>query len=124
MILTTNPAPRAQVAAAPTRPSVTTAEDYWWQAAVLAAWSGADVVGVETSSTVRAVGPDDLVTVVEIVMTVRTTHDARTLAALLEPTAPHDPDTAWQAWTGWVSALSAERPVLVTVTAPTTYPEA
>jgi len=128
MIPIIDPAPGAvsgaQVAAAPRRPAVTTVEDHQWEAAVLAAWSGADVVGVETRSTVRVFGPD-VVMVVEVVMTVRTTHDARILAALLDlPAALPDPDVAWQTWTGWVSALSAERPVLVTVTAPTTHPEA
>ena len=128
MIPIIDPAPGAvsgaQVAATPSRPAVTTVEDHQWEAAVLAAWSSADVVGVETSSTVRVVGPD-VVMVVEIVMTVRTTHDARTLAALLDlPAALPDPDVAWQTWTGWVSKLSTERPVLVTVTAPTTHPDA
>ncbi|MFJ3408317.1 hypothetical protein [Promicromonospora sp. NPDC090134] len=128
MIPIIDPAPStvsgAQVEATPSRPDVTTAEDHQWEAAVLAAWSGADVVGVETCDAVRAVGLD-VVRVVEVVMTVRTTHDARTLAALLDlPAALPDPDVAWQTWTGWVSKLSAARPVLVTVTAPTTRPEA
>ena len=128
MIPIIDPAPSpvsgAHVAATPSRPDVTTAEDHQWEAAVLAAWSSADVVGVETCDAVRAVGLD-VVRVVEVVMTVRTTHHARTLAALLDlPAALPDPEITWQTRTGWVSALSTERPVLVTVTAPTTHPEA
>ncbi|PUB32594.1 hypothetical protein C8K30_1011120 [Promicromonospora sp. AC04] len=118
------PVPEAQVAARPGCQAITTVEDYRWEAAVMAAWCGVDVVGVETRSAVCVVGPD-VVMVVEIFMTVRTSHDARTLAALLDlPAALPDPDIAWQTWTGWVSKLSTERPVLVTVTAPTTHPEA
>ncbi len=59
----------------------------------------------------------------EIIMTVRTTHDARRSAVLLDlPATLPDRDVAWQTWTGWVSTMSAERPVLVTVTAPITEP--
>ncbi len=126
MIPITDPAPGAvsgaQVATL-SRPAVMTVEDYQWDAAVLAVRSGADVIGIETRDTIRTVG-HDAVTVVEIVMTARTTHDARTLATALDlPATLPDPDIAWQTWTGWVSRLSTERPVLVTVTTPTTHPE-
>lgn len=95
-----------------------------WEKAVLAHWCGVQVLDIHVEHTFRAFGRQ-AVAVIEIVLTVRTTHDAQTMAVLLDlPAAPSDPAVAWQSWTGWVSALSARRPVLVTVTTPTTHREA
>lgn len=100
-------------------PTVAAASEYGWERAVIAHWCGVEVLDIDVETTVRAIGPDT-VTVIEIILTVGTTPDAQTLAVLLDlPAVPHDPAVAWRIWTGWVSALSAQRPVLVTVTAPT-----
>lgn len=101
-----------------------TSGGYEWEKAVLAHWCGVQVLEIHVEPTFRAF-PREAVAVIEIVLTVRTTHDARTMAVLLDlPAAPSDPAVAWRSWTGWVSALSAHRPVLVTVTAPTPHREA
>ncbi|MFC8796974.1 hypothetical protein ACFT2C_04530 [Promicromonospora sp. NPDC057138] len=85
---------------------------------------GVNVLDVDVKTAVRAVGPD-VVAVTEIMLTVGSTRDAWALAVLLDlPAAPSDPAVAWRTWAGWVSALSTQRPVLVTVTAPTTDWEA
>lgn len=105
-------------------PAAAAGPEYRWERAVIAHWCGVQVLDIDVETTVRAIGPDT-VTVIEITLTVGTTPDAQTLAVLLDlPTAPHDPAVAWRIWTGWVSALSAQRPLLVTVTTPTTSREA
>jgi hypothetical protein len=98
--------------------------DYGWEKAVIAHWCGVQLLDVHAWLASRTIG-QHVVAVVEIVLTVGATREAQTLAVLLDlPAIPSDPAVAWQTWTGWVSALSAQRPVLVTVTAPTTHREA
>jgi hypothetical protein len=102
----------------------TAVQDYRWEKAVITHWCGVNVLDVDVLNTIRAVGPDT-VAVTEIILTVSTTRDAQALAVLLDlPPLPSDPAVAWRTWTGWVSALSAQQPVLVTVTAPAADQEA
>ncbi|MFI8528275.1 hypothetical protein ACIGB8_27710 [Promicromonospora sukumoe] len=101
-----------------------TSRGHEWEKAVIAHWCGVHVLGIDAKHTARTCGPD-IVAIIEIVLTVGTTRDAHALAVLLDLLGvPTDPAVPWEAWTGWVSSLSAERPVLVTVTAPTTHREA
>ena len=117
-VITTAPRIPARIPAAAAGP------EYRWERAVIAHWCGVEVLDIDVENTVRAIRPDT-VTVIEIIFTVGTTPDAQTLAVVLDlPAVPSDPAVAWRTWTGLVSALSSQRPVLVTVTAPTTNREA
>ncbi|MFC8797125.1 hypothetical protein ACFT2C_05295 [Promicromonospora sp. NPDC057138] len=98
--------------------------DFGWEKAVISHWCGVQILDIDVGNTVRAFGPNT-VAIIEIILTAGTTRDAQALAGLLDlPPTPSDPAVAWQSWTGWVSALSAQQPVLVTVTAPTSHQEA
>ncbi|WP_423464258.1 hypothetical protein ACO229_06790 [Promicromonospora sp. MS192] len=82
------------------------------------------ILQIDARNTVRSRGLKT-VTVTEITLTASTTTHAQILAALLDlPLVPPDPDVAWRSWSGRVPDLSAQQPVLVTVTAPTPLGEA
>ena len=105
-------------------PATAAGPEYRWERAVIAHWCGVDVLDIDVENTVRAIGPDT-VTVIEVILTMGTTRDAQALAVLLDLLAvPSDPAVAWRTWTGCFSDLTAQQPVLVTVTAPTTHLEA
>ncbi|WP_454859637.1 hypothetical protein [Promicromonospora soli] len=114
-----NPTTTTATRTTPRTSSGTAGQGYGWEKAVIAHWCGVNVLDVDVANTVRVFVPD-VVAVTEIMLTVGSTRDALALAALLDlPAAPSDPAVAWRTWAGWVSALSAQQPVLVSVTAPT-----
>ena len=85
----------------------------------IAYWTHVWVRDIDVERVLLTCG-QDVVDSAEVTLTAATVRDGRRLAAILDlPQEAADPSATWRNWSGWVSEISAQRPVLVRVTAPT-----